>query len=251
MKEAQQGKNQDDSSDRNQRKSPTNKKPLTPTKLHPLMDLEISKTPRNEFIDYSDDPEDDVVHVMQSEESKSDDVDLEATIIDEFDETSQEPDNHQVATMITSLFPDDEANNNNRREKNQVEVSDSKDDVEKGKSEEFIKSKSSSITNNNGANVKNNNRMSYPIGHDPSQPTRTEDLISKSTEKLDGKFKDLLIDNKFIYKFLALEEITESMTQKQTELPLPLWVLVGESVLIRPYNTSGVIGFVGPTHFQV
>lgn len=33
--------------------------------------------------------------------------------------------------------------------------------------------------------------------------------------------------------------------------PPPEWVVVGESILIRPYNTSGVIGFVGPTHFQV
>ena len=27
-------------------------------------------------------------------------------------------------------------------------------------------------------------------------------------------------------------------------------MIVGESVLIRPYNTSGVISFIGPTHFQ-
>lgn len=46
--------------------------------------------------------------------------------------------------------------------------------------------------------------------------------------------------------------MTESMMQKQADLPPPPdWVVVGESVLIRPYNTSGVIGFVGPTHFQV
>lgn len=32
---------------------------------------------------------------------------------------------------------------------------------------------------------------------------------------------------------------------------LPDWVVVGESILIRPYNSSGVIGFVGTTHFQV
>lgn len=32
--------------------------------------------------------------------------------------------------------------------------------------------------------------------------------------------------------------------------PTPDWVVVGESVLIRPYNTSGVIAFVGSTHFQ-
>lgn len=203
MKETHQGKNQDDSIDRTQRKSPTNKKPLTPTKLHPLMDLEISKTPKNKFMNYSDDTEDDVGHVMQSEESKADDVDLEATIVNEFNEISQEPDSYQVATMITSLFPDDETNNNNSREKIQVEDSDMKDEVEKGKSEEFMKRKSPSITNNNGANVKNNNRMSYPIGHDPSQPTRTEDLLSKSTEKLDGKFQNLLtiiLFNKFDFR---------------------------------------------------
>jgi hypothetical protein len=32
---------------------------------------------------------------------------------------------------------------------------------------------------------------------------------------------------------------------------LPEWVVVGESILIRPYNSSGVIGYVGTTHFQV
>ncbi|XP_065092939.1 kinesin-like protein KIF13A isoform X4 [Ochlerotatus camptorhynchus] len=31
---------------------------------------------------------------------------------------------------------------------------------------------------------------------------------------------------------------------------IPDWVVVGESVQIRPYNTSGVIAFVGGTHFQ-
>ncbi|XP_052897420.1 kinesin-like protein KIF13B isoform X1 [Anopheles moucheti] len=30
----------------------------------------------------------------------------------------------------------------------------------------------------------------------------------------------------------------------------PEWVSVGESVLIRPYNTSGLIAFIGATHFQ-
>lgn len=36
-----------------------------------------------------------------------------------------------------------------------------------------------------------------------------------------------------------------------TETPLPEWVTLNESVLIRPYNTSGVISFIGPTHFSV
>ncbi|XP_033155446.1 kinesin-like protein KIF13B isoform X5 [Drosophila mauritiana] len=37
---------------------------------------------------------------------------------------------------------------------------------------------------------------------------------------------------------------------KDVELVLPEWIVVGESVLIRPYNTSGVIRFVGTTEFQ-
>lgn len=41
------------------------------------------------------------------------------------------------------------------------------------------------------------------------------------------------------------------MTISQTEVSMPDWVVVGESVLIRPYNTSGVISFIGSTHFQV
>lgn len=34
------------------------------------------------------------------------------------------------------------------------------------------------------------------------------------------------------------------------DVVLPDWVTIGESVLIRPYNTSGLIAFIGNTHFQ-
>lgn len=33
------------------------------------------------------------------------------------------------------------------------------------------------------------------------------------------------------------------------DVPLPDWVIKGESVLIRPYNSSGVIAFIGATEF--
>ncbi|XP_067631126.1 kinesin-like protein KIF13A isoform X2 [Eurosta solidaginis] len=36
----------------------------------------------------------------------------------------------------------------------------------------------------------------------------------------------------------------------EIEASVPDWVQVGESVLIRPYNTSGVISYIGTTHFQ-
>lgn len=41
------------------------------------------------------------------------------------------------------------------------------------------------------------------------------------------------------------------MNTSHTETPLPEWIALNESVLIRPYNMSGVISFIGPTHFQV
>ena len=31
---------------------------------------------------------------------------------------------------------------------------------------------------------------------------------------------------------------------------LPDWMVVGESILIRPYNSSGVIAYIGGTHFS-
>ncbi|XP_049293780.1 kinesin-like protein KIF13A isoform X1 [Anopheles funestus] len=44
-------------------------------------------------------------------------------------------------------------------------------------------------------------------------------------------------------------ESSFSSTPGKQEI-FPDWVAVGESVLIRPYNTSGVIAFIGATHFQ-
>lgn len=35
----------------------------------------------------------------------------------------------------------------------------------------------------------------------------------------------------------------------RVETPLPDWVVVGESVLVRPYSYSGVIAYVGLTEF--
>jgi hypothetical protein len=59
------------------------------------------------------------------------------------------------------------------------------------------------------------------------------------------------IEKQYINIFFPIsDELIEPTNQKYTDPP-PEWVIVGESVLIRPYNTSGVIGFVGPTNFQV
>jgi kinesin family protein 13 len=36
---------------------------------------------------------------------------------------------------------------------------------------------------------------------------------------------------------------------KLSDVPVPEWVVLGESVLIRPYNSSGVVAYIGGTEF--
>ncbi|KAG5679191.1 hypothetical protein PVAND_008778 [Polypedilum vanderplanki] len=221
--------------------SPTHKLPLTPVSNHPLMDLVVQKKEsKGEFLDDSDEQDDAVVIntktiigsnidviVVNDDDNQINNNNNQISNIPEVAETEshmqtthqeQQPQQHTV---------DDEKNNNTVQ-------NDSDDEIDKQKlaPNRVIRRKNSPqrTSNNNNVNTKNNNRMSYPIGRDRSQP-RTEDLMTKSTDRIDS------------------DEMNESMTQKQTDLP-PDWVVVGESVLIRPYNTSGVIGFVGPTHFQ-
>lgn len=55
-------------------------------------------------------------------------------------------------------------------------------------------------------------------------------------------------DLRFFGMFSVMES---SFTTPSKHENIPDWVVVGESVQIRPYNTSGVIAFIGGTHFQV
>lgn len=71
-------------------------------------------------------------------------------------------------------------------------------------------------------------RASFPLG---------KSILSRSIEKLDAQMT-------------TLGSETDS-SERLADAPVPDWVMVGESILIRPYNTSGVISFIGPTHFQV
>lgn len=61
---------------------------------------------------------------------------------------------------------------------------------------------------------------------------------------------DIMITSQMTNSSNSDADSTE-MTISQTEVSMPDWVIVGESVLIRPYNISGVISFIGTTHFQV
>ena len=175
------GKNDDDSSEPTSHKtntSPQHKKPLTPTKDHPLADLE-KKTPRGEFMDDSDEEEDEYYDDV---EATIDAIGSEGSNINPINEIPPEIDNYQATTVTTAPSnPDDLTNNNSSR-------TETIDEDGKLLAPEKVAARrvSPSRTNNNNTNAKNNNQS-----RDKSQ-TRIEDGLSKSTDKIDGEFGELL-----------------------------------------------------------
>lgn len=78
-----------------------------------------------------------------------------------------------------------------------------------------------------------------------------ENNSSKLLQDSDGmkvKFLRKCVKSNFCFSFAVMENSFSTPSKHEN---IPDWVVVGESVQIRPYNTSGVISFVGGTHFQV
>lgn len=181
------------------------KKPLTPTKEHPLQDLA-----EEEKATTSDDEDGfcDAKPTVQNDENKN--VIIQA----------KEDDNRN-----TTLSSDELKSNED-------------DDAERQDGEDSVKSqqplgkvvrrkKTSSSTN-----AKNTSqRASFPLG---------KAHMDKSIERLEAQMANLGGDTD-----------SSERLEVHNDAPLPEWVVVGESVLIRPYNLSGVISFIGSTHFQV
>lgn len=69
----------------------------------------------------------------------------------------------------------------------------------------------------------------------------------------------LLLNLDYVYKrfiFFAADDVSDKSSAfgsrhdlTRMETLLPDWVVVGESVLVRPYSYSGAIAYVGPTEF--
>lgn len=78
--------------------------------------------------------------------------------------------------------------------------------------------------------------------------TTTTSATHKKLTTNDNQHDD---NAKMVNSFASDCDPNELNSSQHTEAPLPDWVQIDESVLIRPYNTSGVISFIGPTHFQV
>ncbi|XP_024082800.1 kinesin-like protein KIF13A isoform X2 [Cimex lectularius] len=84
------------------------------------------------------------------------------------------------------------------------------------------------------------NRASFP-------QTRSYIAESKAALRLEQKLSELAINN-------GDSQSSDNHTEDETdhvvkETPVPEWVCLGESVQIRPYNSTGVIAYIGPTEF--
>ncbi|CRK92708.1 CLUMA_CG006254, isoform A [Clunio marinus] len=89
------------------------------------------------------------------------------------------------------------------------------------------------------------------INNKENTKTRTikqQDIIhnvTRSNDNLKGNNKTIESDQS-----LSLVSASNDQHSKSGGESIPEWIIEGESVLIRPYSTSGVISFVGTTHFQ-
>jgi hypothetical protein len=167
MKDAM-GKNQHESSEPSQTKSDTSPKitkPLTPTKDHPLKDLERSRAPKSEFMDEEEEDDDELVVVLT--EDKCNDAGCEAADINSINQIPPETASHQ-ATNVSTIKSDDVANNNSNQQ--QVE-----DESRLAPVKTAPRAKSPSRLNNNTTNVKNNNQ------------TKIEESLTKSSDKIEGE----------------------------------------------------------------
>ena len=171
------GKNQDDSIEPIRHTSdisPKHKKPLTPTKNHPLMDLERKESNKSEFMDDSDDADNNVI-LNQLETTNSLGISSSQMIFNKSNEIPSELDNYQATTIVKAN--NDDSNNNSTIQETTTE-SDNEMIKENFSSDSITKRKKSpSRTNNNSANITNNNQMSSSL---VSQELN-EDEVSKIT----------------------------------------------------------------------
>ncbi|TMW40356.1 hypothetical protein DOY81_014563, partial [Sarcophaga bullata] len=85
---------------------------------------------------------------------------------------------------------------------------------------------SSSVTNT--TTINNNNNRSNAMHR--ASLAKMEGLLTNSNDHLNVS---------------SMSTSMEIEDDKHIDVTLPEWVVVGESVLIRPYNTSGIISYVG------
>ncbi|XP_037034787.1 kinesin-like protein KIF13B isoform X4 [Bradysia coprophila] len=184
------------------------KKPLTPTKEHPLQDLgDEDKTTTSE----DDDAFCDVKPKLKVQNDENKNVIIQV----------KEDDDNRNTTLGSDEFNSNESNDAEQQLDDETNVRSQQP------SSKVVRRKKTSST----ANAKNaNQRASFPMG---------KSNLDKSIERLEVQMGNLGGDTD-----------SSERLEAHNDSPVPEWVIVGESVLIRPSNLSGVISFIGATHFQ-
>lgn len=198
------------------------KNPLTPTKDHPLQDL----TDHMKQTHLNDDKD------TLSEDDGFSENKME--ISTEIDEHFTQNDENKNNISTSSKYDDNQMSTMREYNKNDVIDNDAMKGLSAGNGSKVIRRKKTATTTNA---KQQNHRASFPLA---------KSVLTKSIEKLDSQMCALGSETDSSEK---LETSTEKLETHDD--PIPEWVIVGESVLIRPYNTSGIVSFIGPTHFQV
>ncbi|XP_015018840.3 kinesin-like protein KIF13A isoform X4 [Drosophila mojavensis] len=162
---------------------------------------------------------------------------------------SQEQQQQQQSEMPVDEQITDNQNGNKVQEQEAVEQQLEGDGIVKeqlpaGKVMRRKKSSTQPPSNGDSSNNNSNNNDSSSSNH-TSQVTRNNNLQRASVAKMEGLGAYLDANASLMSSSTEVED-----EGKDADVTLPEWIVVGESVLIRPYNTSGVISFVGTTHFQ-
>ncbi|XP_037945299.1 kinesin-like protein KIF13B isoform X2 [Teleopsis dalmanni] len=96
-----------------------------------------------------------------------------------------------------------------------------------------------------GANIMSQSVTSATAGNNNGTSSRNQQMRA-SVAKMEG----IMTTSNDRLDTLMTNSMEIEDEHKLIEISLPDWVVVGESVLIRPYNTSGIISYIGTTHFQ-
>ncbi|XP_028137555.2 kinesin-like protein KIF13A isoform X1 [Diabrotica virgifera virgifera] len=84
--------------------------------------------------------------------------------------------------------------------------------------------------------VMSESKSAHNLGSKNNLVLSEEDSMDSSTDRLEDDHESSFGSRPDLSKF--------------HDVPVPDWVVLGESVLIRPYNSSGVVAFMGETEFS-
>ncbi|XP_055840153.1 kinesin-like protein KIF13B isoform X4 [Episyrphus balteatus] len=221
-----------------------NLKCLTPTKDHPLKDIDESETlsQDSQFSDDNkneaqipeepatamDEEEDETLMAVSSDENKN-----------EASELQKAEDNQNANELLSN------ANNNKIEEDEEQQLDNQKSNIH-NEGTGIVKTQlppGKVVRRKKTATV---NQVRSNSGHRASLPMMKSSVdLTSSNDKLNAQFNNMTSSGT-----TDSSERLEEDGKHHVEVPFPDWVNVGESVLIRPYNTSGIISFIGQTHFQ-